>query len=230
MISIAIVEDTEKWVSIAEAYIKKIDSCAVTVKAANGLEFVDWCYHHHHLPDIALVDIEMPKMDGVQLTDFLTEQFPSIKVIAMSSYCEQLNVEEMMACGAYGYVSKLFNMKNLTLAINSVINNIIYIDPVLKIADIDRNSLMAARKKEKQLLYNSNFTPKQMALIALYATSASQKEIAEAFSVSQKTIETRISDVARKLKFGNRQDFTLQSLRKGFIRVAHISKKHDKQH
>lgn len=223
MITIAIVEDTEKWMSLAAACIERMNDFTVTVKTYNGFEFVKWCYHYK-LPDIALVDVEMPKMDGVQLTDFLTEQFPSIKVIAMSSYCEQQNVEEMIGCGAWGYVSKLYNMKNLSLAIHTIAKNNVFIDPVLQLPIIERTNLMAVRKKEKQLLYNSNFTPNQMALIALYTTSASQKEIAETFSVSQKTIETRISRVSKKLKFANRQDFTLQSLRKRLIRVAHVFK------
>lgn len=230
MPTIAIIDDTEKWIILTDSYIRNMEGYTVTVKLHNGIEFANWCYHHHNLPDIALVDVEMPKMDGVQLTDFLTEHFPSIKVIALSSYSQTETVEDMLACGAYGYASKLFNIKNLQEAIVSVANGMVYIDPLLGIKSINREQLMSERKNQKHLLDKKGLSAKQKALIALYSTSASQDEIAEVLSVSSKTVENRVRDISKTLEVTSRLELTLKSIRNGYIRVARIFKKDKTQH
>ena len=83
---------------------------------------------------------------------------------------------------------------------------------------------MLERKKQKKLLNESNLTLKQKVLIALYTTSASQIEIANILSVSQKTVENRISDISGILKVTSRQAFTLNCIRYGFTKVARIFK------
>lgn len=222
MINLAVIDDTVKWALMAENQIKKMDGCFLVAKLYDGFDFVSWCYHNKQLPDIALVDVEMPKMDGVQLTDFLTEHFPSIKVIAISSHTHIEPVEDMIACGAFGYVSKLYEMKNLANAIRAVANGNVYIDPVIQLENIDRVQLMNIRKKQKQLQDKLKLSPKQKEIIALYTTTAGQREIANALSVSSKTVENRVKTVSGKLKVHNRQEFTLESFRKGFARVARI--------
>lgn len=222
MQTVAIVDDTEKWVLIAERDINNMDGYAVIAKLYDGIEFVDWCYHQKQLPDIALVDVEMPKMDGVQLTDFLTGHFPSVKVIAISSHTHKEAVEDMIACGAYGYASKLHNLQNLPKAIAAIAGGNLYIDPILQLEHINREQLMDERKNQKQLQDKLKLSPKQKEIIALYTTNASQKEIAATLSVSQKTVENRVRDVSGILKVASRQEFTLKSIRKGFTRLARI--------
>lgn len=224
MLTIAVIDDIEKWLLIVENHIKNIKNCSLLVKANDGIDFINWCYHHKQLPDIALVDVEMPKMDGVQLTDFLTEQFATVKVIAISSYAHKEAVIDMIACGAYGYVSKMNNMKNLSNAIIAVIEGNVYIDPVLEIKDINREHLMGERKKQKHVYGESILTLKQKAMIALYTTTASQKEIATTLSISQKTVENQVRNISDILKVSSRQAFTLMSIRNGLTKVARIFK------
>ena len=156
MITIAVIDDTEKWISLTESHIKNMKNCSLIVKVYDGIEFVDWCYHHNQLPDIALVDIEMPKMDGVQLTDFLTDHFPNIKVIAISSHTHKGAVEDMIACGAFGFISKLYSMKNLPNAIIAVAEGKFYIDPILQLDDIKRENLLIQTAKTTSLNWSNS--------------------------------------------------------------------------
>jgi DNA-binding NarL/FixJ family response regulator len=222
MPTIAVIDDTEKWVLMAEKYVLEMPGYTVIAKLSDGIECVDYCYHHNGLPDIALVDVEMPKMDGVQLTDFLTEHFPSVKVIAVSSHTHKETIEDMFACGAYGYVSKLHNMKNLSKAVTAVTMGNTYLDPILQIESVNRDLLMTEMKLQKQLQNKLKLSPKQKEIIALYTTNASQKEIAAALSVSSKTVENRVKTVSGILNVSNRQQFTTISIRKGFTRLARI--------
>lgn len=167
----------------------------------------------------------MPKMDGVQLTDFLTEHFPSIKVIAISSYCDKETIEDMIACGAYGYVSKLFEMKNLIEGIELVMKGNIYIDPVLKINTINRELLTTERKRQKELQDHLKLTCKQKELLALYTTTASQKGIASLLSISTKSVENQVRNISGIFDVKSRQELTLKSIRKGLTRVARIFNK-----
>lgn len=224
ILTIAVIDDTLKWSTIAENHINKIEGCSLLVKLQDGFNFIEWCNHNNILPTIALVDVEMPKMDGVQLTDFLTEHFPTIKIIAISSYGHREAVEDMIGCGAWAYVSNLYEMKNLPQAISTVANGFVYIDPLLQIKEISREQLMTERKNQKKKLDKLKLSLKQKEIIALYTTSASQKEIANALSLSTKTIENRVKSVSEILLVTNRQEFTIESIRRGFTRLARIFK------
>lgn len=221
-LTIAIIDDTPKWVTNAANQIKKINNCLLLVTLHDGFDFVEWCYHHKELPDIALVDVEMPKMDGVQLSDFLTTHFPKIKIIAISSHGHIEVIEDMIGCGAWGFVSKLYEMRNLPFAIEAVANGLVYIDPALHLKDISREKLMGERNNQKHQLNKLKLSNKQKEIIALYSTSAGQKEIATTLSVSSKTIENRVRTVSEILKVTNRQEFTINSLRQGFTRIARV--------
>jgi len=222
MLNIAVIDDSLQWMNKIESSIDKVPSYTIITKAYNGIDFLKWCYHNTSLPDIALVDVEMPKMDGVQLTDFLAVEFPDIKVIAISSHIHREAVEDMISCGAYGYVSKLFDIGNLSLAINRVAKGIVYIDPILNQDDIDRNKLFIERKKQKNSNQLSELNDKDKKLIALYNTSASQKEIADILCISENTLEKQIKKVSEKLNVKERQSFTLKSISKGLVRVARM--------
>lgn len=224
MLTVAVIDNAEKWQLIVEKHVEDMKDCSLMLKLNDSIDFVDWCYHHKQLPDIALIDIEMTKMDGVQLTDFLTEHFPDVKVIAISSHTHKEAVEDMIGCGAYGYACKLYNIKNLPNAIIGVAKGNVYIDPILEIKGINRKTLMLKRRKQKQFMNESKLTLKQKAIIALYTTSASQKEIATTLSISQKTVENRIGDISGILKVTSRQAFTLNCIRNGFTKVARIFK------
>ena len=227
ILTIAIIDDSVKWTAIAENHINKMRGCTLLQKCNDGFNFIDWCNHHSILPKIVIVDVEMPKMDGVQLTDYLTVHFPGIKTIAISSYGHREAVEDMIGCGAWGYVSKLYDMKSLQDAIREVANSSIFIDPVLRLKEISRTKLMHERKNQKRQLERLKLSKKQKELIALYTTNASQKEIASALSLSTKTIENRVKSISEILNVYNRQEFTLESFRRGFVRIARIFKSSD---
>ena len=86
---------------------------------------------------------------------------------------------------------------------------------------------MHERKNQKRQLERLKLSKKQKELIALYTTNASQKEIASALSLSTKTIENRVKSISEILNVYNRQEFTLESFRRGFVRIARIFKSSD---
>jgi DNA-binding NarL/FixJ family response regulator len=130
----------------------------------------------------------------------------------------------MIASGARGFVSKLIKLKHLPYAITEINNGLIYIDPILRIKDICRLCLMNERFHQKKNLGVFKLTPKQKEIISLYATSASQQDIAKALSVSTKTLENRVKNVSNLFNVKCRHDLTLNSIRFGIIRVARLFK------
>lgn len=220
-LKVAIIDDSNKWVNITETLLKNVNDCTIIEISNNGFDFVKWCNKNKVLPDIALIDIEMPVMDGIQLTDYLTNKYPEIKIIAISSYGEKELVEEMIGCGAMGFVSKLFELGNLLNAISDIKKGLVYIDPVLHIKDINRIKLIESRKQNHAEL---NFTKKQRELMTLYTTSAKQQEIAKTLSISQKTLENRVKQLSETLNVTCRQEFTLKCISKGLSRMARIFK------
>jgi DNA-binding NarL/FixJ family response regulator len=222
MVSIAVVDDSHRWLTAAENKLKDMAGFELAGSFCDGIDFIRFCFGSTKLPDIAAIDIEMLRIDGVHLTDFLSDHFPSIKVIGVSSHSAPELVADMIACGAYGFISKLFNMQNWKEGVETVANGDIFIDPLLGDIRISRDELVAERQKQKTMHDQLGLTTRQSTLASLYSAAVNQKEIARMLSISPKTAENHISRISAQLGVSSRQEFTLRSIRAGLVKIARI--------
>lgn len=140
MITVGIIDDNVRTIENISKIIQQDPELSITTTATSGLDFLKYCKSYPTLPKIALVDVNMMKIDGVTLTDFLTDYYPDIKVIGVSTYTSTETVEDMLASGAWGYVNKI-NLPDLPKAIKSVLSGIVYIDPLIKVSPLERDRL-----------------------------------------------------------------------------------------
>lgn len=224
MVKIAVIDDSLLWQQAIkrklEIFLPKDYECIVTV--TDGLAFLLYCSKTKLLPDIALMDIDMPRMDGVSLTDFLTDNYPGIKVIALSCYSDDKIVEDMFAGGAWAFVCKVGNMPFLEDAIKCVSSNEIFIDPRIAFDISLRTKLMQLRKVDKNTLCGLSLTYKEKILLSLNASEASVKEMAEILCISDKTIEKHIQNISQKMSVSSRKSLAIIAIRKGLVRIAHL--------
>lgn len=139
-------------------------------------------------PDIVLSDINMPKMDGIELAKLIKKKLPDTKIIALSMFGEKETIEQMMRAGASGYILKNTGKKELLEAINKVSQNTIYFSK-----EVDE-TLQASHNSPIE----SKLSAREIDIVELIAKEYSNAQIAKALFISERTVETHRKNIFRK--------------------------------
>ena len=168
------------------------------------------------LPDIVIMDVAMPGFDGISATRRITDEFPSIKVIALSMYSTKLFVMDMFEAGASGYLLKECASMELEHAINAVLANEIYLSP--KVTGIVLDSHMK-RPLETQSP-RAVLTEKECKVLQLLAKGRSTKEIAFTLKKSVQTVDTYRRQIMNKLDIHSVAELTKYAVREGLTTLG----------
>lgn len=146
-------------------------------------------------PDILLTDINMPEMDGIELTREVKKQFPSIKVIALSMFGERATISDMLEAGVNGYILKNTGKDELVSAILKVNSGGMYFSNEVSAEMMKAISHEKKRSEEEQRV---NLTSRETEIIQLIAQEFSNAMIAEKLFISERTVETHRKNIFRK--------------------------------
>lgn len=181
-------------------------------EAENGNEAVELARQLQ--PDVILMDIQMPALDGVEATRLITEHNPSARVIILTMYKQDQYVFEAIKAGARGYLLKDIDERELVEAVQAVHRGEALINPALAARLLDefrRLSQAAAGAGDVEPL-----TPGEMDVLRLVAQGADNKTIAGRLAISEKTVANRLSEIYQKLHVANRTQAALLALRRGW--------------
>jgi two-component system response regulator DegU len=128
MINILIVDDHQIIRNGIKLMLRTVPEFNVIAEAENGLEAVDYVENNAQNIDIILMDISMPKLDGIEATKRIKERFPELKIIALTMHLEESYIKDMIKSGASGYMLKESDKNTVTKAINLVAQGGNYID------------------------------------------------------------------------------------------------------
>lgn len=159
-----------------------------------------------HPPDVILVDMLMPGMDGLSLATALRQRHPEVKVLILSSSTEARLVREVMALGVRGYVSKDFVLDELLLALRTVTAGRIYISPEVSVA-------LMQQPAEPE----SGLTPKQCDVLRGIAQGRSNKEIARDMGISLKTVAYHRAELMARLDLHDVASLTRYAMEAGVL-------------
>jgi DNA-binding NarL/FixJ family response regulator len=168
-------------------------------------------------PDVILMDIHMPVLDGVQATSLILEVNPRIRVIILTMFRQDRYVFEAIKAGARGYLLKDIDEKDLVDAIRAVHRGEALINPALAASLLDefrRLSQAAGQAEEAETL-----TAGEMEVLRLVAQGADNQGIAEQLCLSERTVANRLSAIYEKLHVNNRTQAALVALRRGWARL-----------
>jgi DNA-binding NarL/FixJ family response regulator len=188
------------------------DGLTVVGEAADGREAIKLARQLQ--PDVILMDINMPTLDGVQATSHIVEANPSARVIILTMYRQDRYVFEAIKAGARGYLLKDVDEQDLVAAIRAVCRGEALINPSLAVKLLDefrRLSQMADEAEDTE-----NLTPAEMGVLRLVAQGADNRAIAEQLALSERTVANRLSTVYEKLHVNNRTQAALVALRRGW--------------
>jgi len=165
-------------------------------------------------PDIVIMDISMPGLNGIQATAKLKQVCPYIKVLALSVHEDVSYLRELLKAGASGYVLKRAAADALIQAVRTVSSGAVYLDPVLAVKMLGN--------AEQQAALHSNAPPKllserEAAVMRLIAQGYSNKEIAAQLNVSIKTVETYKTRAMEKLQLDSRVAIVRYAVQQGWL-------------
>ena len=193
-----------------KALIDKQESMQVVAEADNGLEAVRLARKLQ--PDVVIMDLGMPQMNGIEATREVTAHDPEIKVIALSMHSDKRFVLQMIKAGASGYLLKDSAFEELITAIKTVVANQSYLSP--KITDVVIKDYLQTLSKGDVSAF-SVLTAREREVLQLLAEGRSTKEIAASLSVSVKTVETHRTQIMDKLNIRSVAELTKYAIREG---------------
>ncbi len=164
-------------------------------------------------PDVIIIDVAMPLLNGIEATRQIISDNPGIKVLALSMYSDTRFAIEMFKAGALGYLPKECAFKELVFAIETILQNKIYLSPNKNIAgDVVHKYLKNSRDSSPVF---SVLTPKERQVVQLIAEGKTRKQIAMALFISEKTVETHHRKITRKLGLKSIAELTKFAIREG---------------
>jgi len=162
-------------------------------------------------PDVIIMDVAMPDLNGIEATRQIVAEFPAIKVIALSMHDDRRFVLHMIKAGAKGYLLKDSAFKDLAKAIRVVVANKTYLSS--EIADIVVKDYLATTSEESSAFYL--LSPREREVLQLIAEGKTSNQVAENLHVSIKTVETHRAQLLRKLKVKSVAELTKYAIREG---------------
>ncbi len=180
------------------------DDFEVVGEAANGKQAVELA--HQYLPDVVLMDLLMPEMNGIAATEAIRRALPDTEVIALTSVLEDATVVGAIRAGAIGYLLKDTDSAELIRAIKAAAAGQVQLSPKA-----------AARLMREVRVPESpeSLTERETEVLRLIAAGMSNKEIAQALVIGEKTVKTHVSNVLSKLGVTSRTQAALYAARIG---------------
>jgi len=165
-------------------------------------------------PDVVVLDISMPELNGIQVTERLKEECPEVKVLALTVHEDTGYVRQLLKVGASGYVLKRAALEELIHAIRTVAAGDVYLDP--KLTSLVVGSYIRKRSIKDELLHN-DLSRREKEVLRLIAQGYSNKEVAAQLGISVRTVETYKVRLMEKLGFHSRADIVRYALHRGWL-------------
>jgi DNA-binding NarL/FixJ family response regulator len=176
----------------------------VVAEAGNGAEAV--AAYELHRPDVTLLDLRMPVMEGVEAVRRIRERDPQARVIVLTTYDTDEDISRALRAGAKAYVLKDITAEALVTCIHHVLAGKTYLAP-------------AAAAKLAEGVTRVQLTPRELSTLRLMADGKSNKEIANALGISDRTVKTHLGHLFEKLNVTSRTEAVKVATRRGLVRL-----------
>ncbi len=213
IIKLIIADDHQIISDGLKALLKSYPEISVLGVASNGKEAVT--LSQLFSPDIILMDVDMPIMNGIEATKAIKKDHPKIKIIILTMHNEAGLVKTLIAAGADSYLLKNTDQDELITAIHKVAQGKQYFS-----SDITATLLSSDNSVEKTVSHNSelsNLTSREIEILKLIAMGFSNKEIGEKLFISHRTVDTHRTNLMKKLDVSNIAGLIRFAIQKGMV-------------
>ncbi len=192
------------------ALLERQSGMEVIAEADNGRATVRMA--RELVPDLVIMDIGMPDLNGIDATRQIVADLPKVKVIALSMHSDRRFVVQMFRAGASGYLLKDCAFEELTRAVLAVLKNQTYLSPAVA-GPVMEDYIQQLSSGEE--LGGTVLSPREREVLQLLAEGKTTKEVAAALCVSVKTVETHRQQIMNKLNMQSIADLTKYAIREG---------------
>ena len=194
------------------ALLARRPDITVVGEASNGVEAVEKAGQLR--PDVILMDLRMPEMDGAEAMRRIREQDPDVRFLVLTTFDNDEYIFEAIQAGAKGYLLKDASREDLFRAVVAVYKGESLIQPAVASRVLDRFVEMSRRTVPGETL-----SEREVEVLRLMAKGAANKEIAAALFISESTVKTHIANIFQKLDVNDRTEAVTTALQKGIIRL-----------
>jgi NarL family two-component system response regulator LiaR len=216
-ISVLIVDDHAMVRQGLQTFLTLSEGIEVVGEAANGLEAVEQVRQHR--PDVVLMDLVMPELDGIEATRRIRALSPETQVLALTSFIEDAKVFPAIEAGALGYLLKDVSPDDLVQAIKAAHRGEAQLHPEVtkklmgQVVAKARQPDPAPAKPIKP--GSEELTERELEVLRLIATGLSNREIAQTLTIAEKTVKTHVSNILSKLHLADRTQAAIYALQEG---------------
>ncbi|MEW6189662.1 MAG: response regulator transcription factor [Actinomycetota bacterium] len=190
------------------------DICVIG-EASDGSEAIEMVKNLG--PDIVLMDIEMPNVDGIKATTEIKEMYPNTEVVALTAYEDDEHLFKAIRAGSTGYISKHSSADEIVEAIKTVSRGESMITPSLSRRILKKfTSLSKMSKSHRDLLW-SDLTKREIEILKLLCEGKTNSQIAEILFISERTVKNHIYNIYQKLQCNTRTEAMLKGIKLGLL-------------
>lgn len=218
IIKIAIADDEELFRQGITFILNKEINFDIILQAENGNDFIEKLKEANPLPDIVLMDLNMPLLNGVETTKQIKKTYPKIKIIALTSYYSKPFISNMISIGAVSYLAKNTTPKIVIETINNVARKgFHYDDNVMQV--IQENILNSNAKKNKSRFDVDYLTKREIEVLKLICKQFTTNEIAEKLFLSPRTVEGHRNNLLLKTQTKNTAGLVVFAFQQKIIKI-----------
>ena len=207
-IRVLVVDDHRHVHEVISRVLLGIPDICIAGQAANGAEAIELC--EEVKPDLVLMDVVMPVMDGMQATERIRETYPDLKILVLSSFQDHESVYQLLRGGAVGYVTKDALTHDLVNVIRTTMQGKAVFSPNVIEKLISPDAAPAATEK-------FNLTDRELEILVAMADGLTLQQIALKFSIALTTVKYHSANIFRKLGAQNRSEALVVALKNNLI-------------
>jgi two-component system, NarL family, response regulator LiaR len=209
MIRIVLVDDHEMVRIGVSAYLQAQSDMEVIGEAVNGAEAVDLVLSLR--PDIVLMDMVMPIMNGAEATKAIIDQWPEAKIMIVTSFLDDDKVYPALEAGAVSYVLKTSKAKQIADAIRETLDGQAVLEPEVT------NKMMKRMRLGNDRPLHEELTERELEILLLMAKGHSNQDLADELFIAVKTVKTHVSNILAKLDVQDRTQAVVYAFQQGLV-------------
>ena len=214
-VSVAIADDHSLLRNALAKLINTFEGYSVIIEADNGKDLrTEITQHNNLIPEIVLLDVNMPGMDGFETTQWLHKNYPQIKVLALSMLSDERTIIKMFRLGAKGYLLKNTDPAELKEALDSVMNKDVYLSEYVS-GKLVSGLHQDAEAPIKEAVLNE----REREFLRWTCSELSYKDIAEKMFLSPRTIDDYRQSLFNKLKVHSRVGLVMYAIKNGIVEI-----------
>ncbi len=210
-LSIILVDDHKLFREGLKLLLSKVSFVGEIYEASNGQEFIDQLAHVK--PDIALLDIEMPIMNGIKATQIALEEMPELKIIGLSMYADQSYYTHMIEAGAKGFMMKNSSFDDVKRAISDVAEGRSFFSGEIM------NELISNINRKKIIKKTTDLTDREIEILFLICKGLSNQEIADKLYLSKRTVDKHRENLLLKTGSKNTASLVIYAIKNEIIEI-----------